>query len=104
MRPPLHVGVVAIEKGAFVPPPTYHYLFSFESFSHQRELMVSHWSLSDNKFPQVSRTFLSILADLVNAVMVSVFLLISKSSSNNKHGQEDYYYHSYSFKSFSHQR
>ena len=31
--------------------------------------MVFHWSLSDSKFPQVSRTLLSILADLNNAVV-----------------------------------
>ena len=30
--------------------------------------MVFSWSLSDNKTPQVSRTPLSILADLINAV------------------------------------
>ena len=45
--------------------------------------MVFHWSLSDSKSPQVSRTLLSILADLNNAVvcMVSPCPLISKSSS-----------------------
>ena len=45
--------------------------------------MVSHWSLIDSKSPQVSRTLLSILADLNNAVVWMVFtpLLISKSSS-----------------------
>ena len=44
--------------------------------------MVFHWSLSDGK-SQVSRTLLSILADLNNAVvwMVSTHSLISKSSS-----------------------
>ena len=42
--------------------------------------MVFHWS--DNKFPQVSRTLLSILADLSNVVWtVSTQLLVSKSSS-----------------------
>ena len=48
-----------------------------------RQLMVSHWSLSDSKSLQVSRTLLSILADLNNAVvlMVSTCPLISKSSS-----------------------
>ena len=46
--------------------------------------MVLHWSLSDSKSPQVSRTLLSILADLNNAVnwMVSTGLPISKSSSS----------------------
>ena len=52
-----------------------------QSFSHQP--MVFHWSLSDSKFPQVSRTLLSILAVLNNAVvwMASTRLPISKSSS-----------------------
>ena len=42
--------------------------------------MVSHWGLSDNKSPQVSRTLLSILTDLNNVVMlmVSTSSLISK--------------------------
>ena len=45
--------------------------------------MVSHWSLSDSKSPQISRTLLSILADLSNAIvwMVSTCPLISKSFS-----------------------
>ena len=44
--------------------------------------MVFHWSLSNCKFPQVSRIF-SILADLSNAVvwMVSTSPFISKLSS-----------------------
>ena len=44
--------------------------------------MVFHWSLSD-KFPEVSWTLLSILADLINTVvwMVSTRPLISKPSS-----------------------
>ena len=42
-----------------------------------------HWSLSDSKSPQVSKTLLSILADLNNTVvwMVSTRPLISNSSS-----------------------
>ena len=45
--------------------------------------MVFHWSLSDNKSPQVSRTLLSILAVVNNAVvwMVSTRSPTSKSSS-----------------------
>ena len=45
--------------------------------------MVFHWSLSDSKFPQVSRTFLSILAVLNNALvwMVPTHPPTSKSSS-----------------------
>ena len=45
--------------------------------------MVFLWSLSDSKSPQVSRTLLSILADLNNAVVwtLSTRPVISKSSS-----------------------
>ena len=45
--------------------------------------MVFHWSLSHSKSPQVSRTFLSFLADLNNAVVLIVFTCtpISKSHS-----------------------
>ena len=45
--------------------------------------MVFHWSLSDSKSPQVSRTLLSILAVLNYAVvwMVSTQRPTSKSSS-----------------------
>ena len=45
-------------------------------------MIVFHWSLSDSKSPQASRTFLSILAVLSNAVIwiVSTRLLTSKSS------------------------
>ena len=45
--------------------------------------MIFHWSLSDSKFPQVSRILPSILAVLNNVVvwMVSTRPLISKSSS-----------------------
>ena len=47
-------------------------------------LRVFHWSLSDSKSPQVSRTLLSILADLNNVVIwiFSTCPLISKSSSS----------------------
>ena len=55
----------------------------FESFSHQRWLMVLHLGMSNSKSPQVSRILPSILADLNNAVvwMVCTRPLISKSSS-----------------------
>ena len=45
--------------------------------------MVFHWNLSDSKSPQVSLTFLNIMADLNKAVvwMVSSCSIISKSSS-----------------------
>ena len=43
--------------------------------------MVSQWSLSDNKSPQVSRTLLSILVDLNVVVwIISISPLISKAS------------------------
>ena len=44
-------------------------LFTHKSFSHQLTLMVFHWSLSDSKFPQVSRTRLRILAVHSNGVV-----------------------------------
>ena len=64
----------------------YYYYYCFCcccSFSHQLTLMVFHWSLSDNKSPQVSRTLLSILAVLNNAVVwvISTCPPNSKSSS-----------------------
>ena len=61
----------------------YLLFYSFTCSSHQCYLMVSHWSLSDSKSPQISRTLLSILADLNNPVVWMVFIrpLISKSSS-----------------------
>ena len=64
---------VAIRRDSF---------FSFESFSHQHQLMVFHCSLSDNKSPQVLGTLLRILADLNRAVswMISTRPLISNSS------------------------
>ena len=53
-----------------------------KSFSHQRHLMVFHWSLSDSKSPQVSRTHLRMLAVFSNAVVwiVSTRPPTSKSS------------------------
>ena len=53
-----------------------------DSFSHQRLLIAFHRNLSDSKFPLVSRTLFSILADLNHTVawMVSTRPIISKSS------------------------
>ena len=61
----------------------YYYDLLLESFSHQCQLIVFHWSLSDSKYPQVFRTLLRILTDFHNAVvwMVSTRPLISKFSS-----------------------
>ena len=54
--------------------------YSFESFSHQCLMMVSHWSLNDSKSLQFSWILLSIRVDLNNAV-VSTCPLISWSSN-----------------------
>ena len=61
----------------------YHYYLLLESFSYQCYLTVFHRSLSDSKSNQVSRTLLSILDVLNNAVvwMFSTRPLTSKSSS-----------------------
>ena len=55
---------------------SYHYYYitiiiiiTHSNFSYQHQLMVFHWSLSDSKSLQISRTLLSILADLCNAVV-----------------------------------
>ena len=45
--------------------------------------MVFHWSLNDSKSPQVSRTLLSILAVLNNAVVWMVSILSPTSKSSN---------------------
>ena len=57
------------------------YFTPLRFFSHQCKLLVFHWSWNDSKSPQVSRTLLSILADLNNAAvcMVSTRPFISKS-------------------------
>ena len=44
--------------------------------------MVFHWSLRDSKSPQVSRTLLSILSDLINAVVWMVFTRPPTSKSS----------------------
>ena len=61
----------------------HYYCLLFEAFLHQRWLVAFHGSLSDSKSYQVSRTLLSILADLNNVVvwMVTTRPLISMSSS-----------------------
>ena len=66
-----------------LPHYYYYYCLLLESFSHQFLLMVLHWSLSDSKSPQVSRTLPTILAVLNNAVvwLVSTRHTISKSFS-----------------------
>ena len=51
--------------------------------------MVFYWSLSDSKSPQVSKTLLSIRADLKNAE-VSTCALISKSPFGDCTERTDY--------------
>ena len=55
----------------------------FASFSHQHELVIFHGNLSDSKSPWVSRSLLSILANLTNSVVriVSILPLISNFTS-----------------------
>ena len=55
-------------------------LSTIGSFSHK--FVVFHWIFRDGKSPQVSRTYLDILADLKNSVvwMVSILPLISNST------------------------
>ena len=57
--------------------------YYYYSFSHQRELMVFHWRLSDSRSPQVSRTLLSILAVFNNAVV----LMVSTRSPTSKYSR-----------------
>ena len=54
----------------------YYYYFTFCEFSHQLTLVSFHRSLSDNKFPQVSRILLTIL---VSSLLISI---CSNSLSN----------------------
>ena len=56
-------------------------LFTNYSSSQQRYLMVFNWSLSDSNSPQVSRTLLSILSVLNNAVVWLVATLRPTSKS-----------------------
>ena len=50
-------------------------LYFFQVFLTSVELIVFHWTLSDIKSPQVSRTLLSILANINNAVIWMVLIL-----------------------------
>ena len=69
--------------------PYYYYYYYYYYLTHLRVLHTSvswcffHWSLSDSKSHQVSRTLLSVLADLDSAIvwMVPTRPLICKSSS-----------------------
>ena len=61
---------------------SFHFLLFLLWYNyHFSPLRVFHWRLSDSKSPQVSRTLLSILADLVAVLwIVSIRPFISKSS------------------------
>ena len=54
------------------------------SFSHQCQLIVFHWSVSDGLSPRLSRTLLSILANINNVavLMILILPLISNSASS----------------------
>ena len=50
------------------------------SFSHKYYLVVFHWSLTDSNSSQVTRTLLGILANLNNAVVWMVLILLQISN------------------------
>ena len=54
----------------------YYYYYSLQAF-HQSKLMVLRWSLRDSKSLQVSRTLLSIQANLKNVLVWMVLVLVS---------------------------
>ena len=86
-----HFNFCTIPSGSPFLPSRVYSLTTFALLSYYYhcyyyyyfQQMVSHWSLSDSKSPQVSWTLLSILIDLNNAIvwMLSPRSLISKSSS-----------------------
>ena len=84
LRPSLHLGEVAIQKGAFESPGIKFVNFTYlkEFFLQRLTLVVSQWSLIESKSTQISSTLLSILTDLNNAVacVVSTRPLSFKSS------------------------
>ena len=61
-------------------------LFFFSSISQQHQLVVFHWSLSDNKSLQISTTLLSILPNLRNAVIWMILILPHISNSSKLFG------------------
>ena len=70
-------SLVSFLLAAFANVINHSYII-ISSFSHQCSPVISHWILSDIKSLQVSGTLLSILADLNNAVvwMVSIIIII----------------------------
>ena len=65
--------IIGSFQGQHLQRVYYYYHLLRESCSHQRQLIVLHWGLSDNKSPQVSRNLLSILAVLNNTIVKMVF-------------------------------
>ena len=51
--------------------------YTLVSFSRQFQLVLFHRNLRDSKCPQVSKTFLSILADLSALIWILLLLLLS---------------------------
>ena len=62
-----------------INPFILRYYFTLSEFSYQFWLVAFHWS--DSKSPQLSRTLLSILADLNKVVVWMVFILPLISNS-----------------------
>ena len=51
--------------------------YSFESDSHLHNLLVSHWSLRESKYPYVLRTLLSIII-----IIISEYIIVSQYSAS----------------------
>ena len=66
----------------FLPTQSCLLLLFYFLWVYSDQLVVFHWSQGESKSPYISRTFLSTLANLNNAVvwMVSIFRPISNSS------------------------
>ena len=65
----LFEGIPIFSQTNFAPIIIIIIIIIFSEFSHQCKLMSSRLSLSDSKCPQVSRTLLSVLADLDKALV-----------------------------------
>ena len=76
-----------------------YYCYSFSSFSHLRQPMISHRGLSDSKSPRVSGIILNIQADFNVAVvwMFSTCPLIFNSSNSWTNPLETYQGHQLQF-------
>ena len=61
----------------------YCYYYNLFLYFFPNSVRVFHWSLSDSKYPQVSRTLRSILADINNTVVYMVLIPTPISTSSN---------------------